>query len=774
MELIISEKHNAAKRIAEILSAGNLSSTRVNGVTVYEWGEKRCMGLAGHVVEVDFPDEYNDWNAVSPATLLDADITKYPSKPDIVSALNDQATDADRVVIATDYDREGELIGKEAYDLVKDVAQNVPIDRVRFSSLTGPEVTDAFQNRDTIDFNLAAAGEARQTIDLVWGASLTRYFTLAANQFGGDFISLGRVQTPTLKLIVDREREIENFDADNYWEIFADLCENTESDAFEAQYFYLNNEDNEAERLWDIDTAGNIKRDIESADTAIVENVSEQTRSDNPPIPFSTTEFIKAANAIGYDAKPAMSIAEDLYTDGHITYPRTDNTVYPDDLDPKSLLETLSDLTDFTDEANHILDKDTLSPTRGDEETTDHPPIYPTEDTPSKSALSDTEWEIYELVVRRFIATFADAAKWAHRRIDATAAGHSLKANGKSLISPGYHAVYPYYDNEETVVPDLDEGADLQITDVRADKKQTRPPNRYGHSKLIEKMESLGLGTKSTRHNTIDKLYDRDYIEGNPPEPTDLARNVISAAEEYAHPVVTPDMTSQLEDDMTAIADGGTSLESVTKESRSMLRDIFTALQGAEEDIAEQIQASIEQQEEDKEVIGECPECGNDLVPREANSGSQFVGCNGYPDCEYTLPLPNKGGVHLLDETCAEHGLHHVKMLAGSKTFTFGCPACEQQAAKDTDDRIIGECPECHDNNGGDLAIKRVQSGSRLVGCTQFPDCDYSLPLPRDGDIEITDEVCPEHDLPELIVHQEENNPWEIGCPICNYQDYKS
>src|SRR6056297_794538 len=146
MELIITEKDNAARRIADILSGESAEAERKNGVNVYKWGGKRCIGLSGHVVGVDFPDEYSDWRDVEPVELIDADVEKTPTKENIVRTLRLLARDADTVTIATDYDREGELIGKEAYELVRDVNEDAPIDRVRFSSITEREVQDAFDD----------------------------------------------------------------------------------------------------------------------------------------------------------------------------------------------------------------------------------------------------------------------------------------------------------------------------------------------------------------------------------------------------------------------------------------------------------------------------------------------------------------------------------------------------------------------------------------------------------------------------------------------------
>jgi len=779
-ELIITEKDNAARRIAAILSGESAEVERVNGVNVYKWGGTRCIGLSGHVVGVDFPPEYNDWRDVEPVELIDASVEKRPTQENIVAALRRLARRARRVVIATDYDREGELIGKEAYELVREVNDEVPIDRVRFSSITDREVTEAFDDPDDLDFDLAAAGEARQVIDLVWGAALTRFLSLSARQLGDDFISVGRVQGPTLKLIVDREREIEAFDPEAYWELFADLekpaTDDASAAAFEAQYFYEADDGTEAERVWDEESATAAYETLEGTESARVASVSRRRRSDDPPAPFNTTQFIRAAGSIGYSAQRAMSIAEDLYTAGFVTYPRTDNTVYPEDLDARELLEALAAGRSFGDDAETLAERDEIEPTAGDTETTDHPPIHPTGELPSASELSDDEWEVYELVVRRFLATVADPAEWEHLRVVASIEGDDedldLKANGKRLLDPGYHAVYPYYNASESIVPDVEEGAELAVTDTRIEDKETQPPRRYGQSRLIETMEDMGIGTKATRHDVIQKLYDRGYIESDPPRPTRLATAVVEASEEFADRIVSEEMTAQLERDMQAIARGERDLDEVTEESREILAEVFEGLMENREALGDHLKKSLKA---DK-TLGPCPECGDDLLVRKSRYGSYFVGCNGYPDCEYTLPLPSTGRPLILEETCEEHGLSHVKMLAGRKTFVHGCPQCSADAADEQEDRVIGACPDCGEEHGGELAIKRLRSGSRLVGCTRYPDCEYSLPLPRRGDVEVTDGRCDEHDLPELRVTYEDDDrePWELGCPICNYREYQA
>jgi len=783
VRLIVTEKDNAARRIAEILSGDSASGERRNGVNVYKWGGQRVVGLSGHVVGVDFPPEYSEWRDVEPAELIDADVVTTPTRENIVATLRSLARKADEVVIATDYDREGELIGKEAYELIREET-DAPVERVRFSSITDREVQKAFENPDEIDFDLAAAGEARQIVDLIWGAALTRFLSLSAKQLGNDFISVGRVQSPTLKLIVDREREIEAFDPDDYWEILADLAK--DGQGFEAQYFY-DDDGSEAERVWDEATAEAAYADLSESGTATVTEVRRRTRTDDPPAPFNTTAFISAASSLGYSAQRAMSLAEELYTDGYLTYPRTDNTVYPDDLDPEELLGAFEGSYEFGEDAEALLAQDEIEPTRGETESTDHPPIHPTGELPDRNEIGADAWEIYELVVRRFFATVAEPATWAHLRVVAEAAGRSLKANGKRLLEEGYHAVYPYSSAGETVVPAVEEGEELSIDAVELEAKQTQPPRRYGQSRLIQHMEEMGIGTKATRHNIVEKLYDRGYVEDDPPRPTKLADAVVTAAEEYADHVVSEEMTAQLEADMTAIAEGEATLEEVTAESREMLGEIFEELRESRKEIGEFLQKSLKADR----TLGPCPECGEDLLVRRSRQGSYFVGCDGFPECRFTLPLPSTGEPQVTDETCEDHDLRHVKMLAGRDTFVHGCPRCKAEAADESEDEVIGDCPECGDSDapegqrneggeaaegeGGELAIKHLRSGSRLVGCTRYPDCDYSLPLPRRGEIVVTDERCEDHDLPHIEIHDgEDDDPWELGCPICNYEEFQA
>tara|TARA_A100001037_G_scaffold304027_1_gene339596 strand:+ start:6526 stop:8856 length:2331 start_codon:yes stop_codon:yes gene_type:complete len=765
MELIVSEKEIAAKRVSEILSGKSAKVRKLNKINVYEWDGSKCMGLSGHVVGVDFPKKYSDWNKIDPEELIEADIIKKPIRADIVKVLEQVSLEVDKIIVATDYDREGELIGKEAYEIVRGVNQEIPIERVRFSAITAQEIKESFSNPEQIDFNLAEAGEARQIIDLVWGAALTRYLSLASKQYGKDFISVGRVQSPTLKLIVDREKEIEEFIPEDYWEIFAEIGG---EEKFQVKYFFTE-QNKENDRVLSMEESNRVLGVIKEIGEVEVREVKQRTRLDAPPTPFNTTQFIRAAGTIGVVAKRAMNIAESLYTAGYITYPRTDNTVYPKSFDPKELLKVLSTNSAFREDAEYLLEGD-IKPTRGKKETTDHPPIHPTVQTPKKEDLEPIEWKIYELVVRRFFGTVAKAAEWEHLRVVVEAKNEFFKASGRRLVKEGYHKVYPYYKNEESYIPEVIEGSKLSVKDSWVDQKETQPPRRFGQARLIETMEKMGIGTKSTRHNTIEKLYDRGYLEENPPQPTNLARGVVEAAEKYAEMVVSETMTAELEENMSGIAKGELTLEEVTERSRKILLEIFAELKGSEEEIGGHIRNALKA---DK-TIGPCPDCNQSLVIRRSRKrGSFFVGCDSWPECKFTLPLPNKGDPMVIKDVCEVHNLKNVKMVAGRGTFVYGCPICEADNAEAEEDIIIGKCPDCNSQEGGELAIKRMRSGSRLVGCNKYPECTYTLPFPRDGDIEISDRMCEDHNLPILLIHKGKD-PWEIGCPICNFEAYKA
>lgn len=663
MHLIIAEKNIAANRIAHILSGKDkVSAKKEGGVNVYNFGDKTSIGLRGHVVEVDFVEGYTNWRSQErpPRSLIDAGTIKRPTEPTIVKLIQKIAKKANRVTIATDFDTEGELIGKEAYELVRAVNQKVPIDRARFSAITKEEINRAFSEPTDIDFDLAAAGEARQVVDLIWGASLTRFISLAAKRGGGNILSVGRVQSPTLAMIVDREREIESFIPEPYWEI--SLITEKDGQPINARHA--------AGRFTD-------KKEADAAyagtkDPLIVTEVKEGKRVDRAPTPFDTTQFIVAAARIGYSAANAMRVAEELYMNGFISYPRTDNTIYPPSLNLESILTTL-EKTQFAPDVAWVRKNKRSKPTEGKKSSTDHPPIHPT-GVATQEQLGEN-WKLYELVVRRFLATLSPDAEWATMRIGMDASGQNYISTGSRLTEPGWRTVYPYSEAKDSILPVVKTGEKLKIQDLNLEEKQTQPPPRYSQSKLIQVMEELGLGTKSTRHEVIQKLISRKYIEGNPLRPTLVGKAVTDSLEAHASTITRPDMTQKLEQAMEAIKVKDKSRDGVVDDSRKMLHQVFDELEPNEAVIGQEIMG----QTDEELTIGPCPVCGKDLRIRR-KGGSQFIGCNGYPDCTCNISLPGTmwGSAVRTKNVCEIHNLFHVSLIAkGARPWEMGCPLCQ-------------------------------------------------------------------------------------------------
>ncbi len=655
MHLIIAEKHNVAKRIAHILADSKLKVKRVHGIETFHFDDKVVMGLSGHIVGVDYPPGYNNWQKVDYRDLIHAQVVTKPTQAKIVSTLHDLGKDVDQITIATDYDREGELIGVEALRIAEEANPDIKADRVRFSAITKDEILDAFESPGEVDFDLASSGEARQVVDLIWGAALTRFISITAGRLGKGFLSVGRVQSPTLALIVDREKEIEAFKPQPYWEIYADL----EKDLRVKH---------EKGRIWEGDVARSIFDGLD--DVAEVISIKEKTRTDRPPAPFDTTAFISAASSIGFSAANAMRIAEWLYTSGFISYPRTENTVYPTTLDLKALVSIFKK-GPFREEAERVL-KGPMVPTRGKRKSTDHPPIYPTASATKKDMKSD-QWKIYELVVRRFLATLSEPSRWIVMNVKLDIGGEPFKAMGARQIEAGWRACYPYSKAAEQILPELAEGERLPVLGKELVDKETQPPSRYGQGRLVKLMDELGLGTKSTRHEIISKLYARAYVHGNPMKPTNTAYAVIEALERHSPTITKPEMTRTLEEGMTKIAERRLVEGEVIEESRSMLDTVFDDLLKHQEEI----ETSLREGLRTDKIVGNCPSCGKELIIRRGRRGSRFIGCTGYPDCTNTLPLPKFGMIIVTDKVCEEHGMYHIRIInKGKRPWDLGCPKC--------------------------------------------------------------------------------------------------
>ncbi|MCL2757353.1 MAG: DNA topoisomerase, partial [Coriobacteriia bacterium] len=435
MQLIITEKHDAAKRIAELLADGKPKTDKVYETAVYRFmrSGKECVtiGLRGHILSLDFVStlsytkrrgwfglneegviipvdvpatlpkppfkkrkpftedsiDLKSWKIAGLPYLVFAPVEKTPAEKGIIRSVKNLATKAESVIIATDFDREGELIGSDALAMVREANLHIPALRARYSSFTKQEILHAFNNLVELDTNLAFAGEARQWIDLIWGAVLTRYLTMAKPSGFGNVRPSGRVQTPTLALVVARERERMAFIPEDYWVVKGLFDTNLKAEptavgatgtdeklksptAFTAVHA--------VERFLDEASALAAMDAIAKATTATVASVEVKTRSIDPPTPFNTTSLQAAAASEGISPARTMRLAESLYMAGYISYPRVDNTVYPATLDLRETAMVLKGVPAYAPYVTELLSSSKITATRGKTETTDHPPIYPT------------------------------------------------------------------------------------------------------------------------------------------------------------------------------------------------------------------------------------------------------------------------------------------------------------------------------------------------------------------------------------------------------------
>ena len=361
-----------------------------------------------------------------------------------------------------------------------------------------------------------------------------------------------------------------------------------------------------------------------------------------------------------------MRIAEDLYMDGFVSYPRTDNTVYPVSLPLKELVASLVKIPEFS-AAKGLLDGE-LTPTRGKKETTDHPPIYPTQAV-YPGALEGAHRRVYELIARRFLATFSPPMITESARADIEAGAETYFVRGSIVVDAGFAGIYTYARSADNELPALEEGQKLDLDGAPwMVDKETQPPSRISQGKLLELMEEAGLGTKATRPDIIQKLYDRGYVYNNPPEPSETGIAMYKAFSEHVLRMATPEMTAELEHDMDEIAAGNVTREKVLQISREMLHGTYDDLFARREELAKVIWAGMD---EDK-FIGPCKVCEtagrkhedgspNRLRIIEMRGGKRFVGCEGYnrdnpedPDaCHFSRPLPGRGyEVWRLEERC--------------------------------------------------------------------------------------------------------------------------
>jgi DNA topoisomerase-1 len=667
MQLIIAEKSTAAETIAKNLAETKLRSeekglvkfwfTKINGE------DSVIVPLKGHIKEVKYPETFKKWDEATLNKMIDAKLEYVPTALDNIDIITKFAKKADKVIIATDYDTEGESIGFEAIDVARDVNKSAQIFRSVFSSLTPKELHEAFTNLKKPDKDLSDSADARREIDLIIGAVLTRFISLAAERLGNAFLSVGRVQTPTLTLIVDRDAERRAFKPQKYWRFVAKLV--SKIGEFEAESV--------EGKIFDEKVAAALRK-TKKEKSAKVKEIAKRIREVLPPKPFNTTGFLRSASALGFSVPNAMRIVQGLYMKGYVSYPRTDSEAYPPTLDLKEILIELGKSSSYNKFTQEIAERP-LHPTKG-KEAKDHPPIHPV--MLPKEKLPSQEAKIFDLIARRFLATLSNPSKEELINLTINIGGKEFSAHGSKALIPGWRKVYIYSKYEENILPDLKEGDSLKIKTLDEIEDETTPPSHYSQGGMIKLMEDFHLGTKATRPEILKKLMERRYISASKTLiPSEMAFAVIENLKKISEELTGPKLTAALEEEMKAVETGKKTKEEVVNDSRKMVREVLLELVNKKKEIKELMHKALLQQY----VFGKCPRSGDNLkMIISKKTHKRFVGCSGYPKCHFGMPLPQSGYIFISPQTCPKCGIHMIEWHGkeSRRTYIFCVnPACK-------------------------------------------------------------------------------------------------
>ena len=671
--LIITEKPQAALKIASAL--GKPRKYAEDGVPYYELernNEKIIVASAvGHLFNLTYQKGQKGWPIFETEWEPSYEKKSAAFTKKYLELLRKLCRKAKEIVIATDFDNEGEVIG---WNVLRFVCKQKSAKRMKFSTLTAPELEKSYDNPlPELAWGNAIAGETRHIVDWLYGINLSRAL-MSAIKTSGLFriLSIGRVQGPALKIIVDREREISAFKPEPYWQIFANVdwkslgLEKPEGDCrFKHPKDIFDKKE--------LDKFKNIKEA-----TAETKKTEEKI---TPPVPFDLTTLQTEIYRY-YKISPSetLKIAQNLYIDGLISYPRTSSQKIPKEIEPKKILKSLSKHFPETKEATR------QNPIEGKKSDPAHPSIYPTGEF---KKLEERAEKVYELIVKRFISAFSPDATTANKRIVLTAVKKGkakdedikFTASAMSIVEKGWTKVYPT-SMEESNLPDINGKVKIEKIDI--EEKETQPPKRYTPASLISILEKKNLGTKATRSTIIDTLFERGYLDGKSIQATILGLKLIEALEKYSSIILDENLTRQLEEEMEKIQESKGNMQSleteekqIVEKAKKIITDISKEFKQKEVEIGKELASGLEtlrKEQQEANTLIQCPACkkGNLRILFNRASHRYFVACSAYPDCKQTYSLPPNALIKKSDKIC--ESCNFPKILAirkGKRPWEF-------------------------------------------------------------------------------------------------------
>jgi len=684
--LIITEKPDAAQRIASTLDAqGKAKKMEHNGVPYYLAKRDKDIVIVpalGHLYTVaEERGGRNHYPVFSfkwlPRYAAEKGAKQTRAWLETISKLS---SDADMFIDACDYDIEGSIIG---YCLLKYACNNKETisKRMKYSTLTKEELEKSYAEMlPHLDFALIEAGRTRHEVDWLYGVNLSRALTIAARDWSGKYatLSTGRVQGPTLRFLVAREKAIRCFVPAPYWSIKAEA--EIAGSIFEAEY---------EKKIIETKMEANTIVEAGKGKNGEIEKIDVKKFQQSPPMPFDLGALqSEAYGFFGYTPMRTSNIAQRLYLDALISYPRTSSQKLPPAINYEAILTNLNKVPEYKKLTAELLAKPELKPNEGKKEDPAHPAIYPTGNLPER-VLDASERSIWDLVVRRFMAVFGEPAIRQSMKVSININGYRFHLRGRQTLKEGWLRFYePYLRSEEILLPSLEEGQTINIKKVILEDKFTKPPPRYNPGSLLKKMEETEIGTKATRAAILQTLYDRKYARDERIIVTDLGFEVLEALKKYCPTVVSIKLTKELEEKMNKIQTNGEKRENVLLEAVEILKPVTEELKEKEKIIGEQLSNAIKKAKLEERTIGTCPVCntGKLMTLYSRRTGKRFIGCTNYFKglCKASFPLPQKGTVRPLGKNCHGCGWPTVQVrIRGRRPwmlcFNPECPLKEER-----------------------------------------------------------------------------------------------
>ncbi len=695
--LIISEKREAAERIAQALDdngkPSRLEEQNIPYFESYNNGKRLLIVPAvGHLYTIA-PKKKNGFHYPifdvkwTEAFLFNKKLAHTKRWINVFSKLSQNASD---LISGTDYDIEGEVIG---YTILKYACGGMEnrAKRMIFSTLTAEELRASYVNAyQGINLKLAEAGETRHIVDFLWGINLSRALTLAVKNSGSGYanLSTGRVQAPTLKFLVDKEKQIQSFIPVPYWKINAKI--KIGEKLYEVEYEKLR-----------IDSEIEAKKIVKKCarQKGSITDVEVRTSKNGPPVPFDLGNLqAESYRLFGYTPSVTLRAAENLYLNALISYPRTSSQKIPPTINFRKVLSSLGRAHEYRALTWKVLANKKLIPTEGSKKDPAHPAIYPTGNLP-EGHLDSVRIRIFDLIVKRFMAVFGSPALRENIHVTIKANGETFYLDSMRTLDEGWLEFYrPYMKTKETILPPLSVGQEILFSEVHCSKERTLPPPRFNPSSLLKLMEEENIGTKATRAEIIDTLYKRGYVIDDRMTVSELGLKVVENLEKYCREVVSVEFTRALEERMEKIEQGTERKRDVVEDSINKLKTILTEFKTNEEQIGLELADAVKKARMVELIIGKCPVCktGDLMILFSRKTGKRFAGCTNFSKgfCNSALPLPQPPyRIKPLRKTCKTCSWPVIAVSSRSRRFWNLClnPSCPMKNKKKGDkseDRI--------------------------------------------------------------------------------------